>query len=427
LLVEKLMYNKEILPNGLRIVTSEMPHTRSISMAIFIGTGSRYEPDEEAGLSHFLEHLLFKGTDRRPTAKDISEAIEGVGGILNAATDKELTVYSCKVAKPHFPLGLDVLVDMIRHPLMATEEVEKERKVVIEELHMIQDDPRDWVDVLIDQVMWPSQPLGRDVAGREETVNSFTRDAALSYLARQYAPANTVISVAGDLTHDAIVEQVAGAMGDWTGGPPTPFFPAEDSQSSPRLEISERPTEQAHLCLAVPGLSSRHPDRFVLDLLNVILGEGMSSRLFLEIREKQGLAYDVHSQITHYTDTGAAMVYAGVDPRRAEDTVRAILEQLQAFKEEKVAAVEMTKAKEFTKGRLFLRMEDTRSVVGWMGAQELLLGRIMTVDEVVEIIEAVTPDDLHRIARSLYVPERLSLALVGPLKDGDRFAQLLKL
>lgn len=421
------MYTKEALPNGLRIVTSEMPHTRSVSMAIFIGTGSRYERDEEAGLSHFLEHLLFKGTSRRPSAKQISEAIEGVGGILNGATDKELTVYSCKVARPHFPLGLDVLVDMIRDPLMAPEEVERERRVVIEELHMIQDDPRDWVDVLIDQVMWPAQPLGRDVAGREETVNSFTRDAAMSYLARQYAPVNTVVSVAGDLSHEAIVKQVKAVMGDWKGGPPTSLFPAEGGQSSPRLEISERPTEQAQLCLAVPALSSQHPDRFVLDLLNVILGEGMSSRLFLEIREKRGLAYDVHSQITHYMDTGAAMVYAGVDPRRAEDAVKAILEQLQAFKEEKVSAEEMTKAKEFTKGRLLLRMEDTRSVVGWMGAQELLLGEIKTVDEIVDIIEAVTPDDLQRVARSLYLPERLSLALVGPLKDEDRFAQLLKM
>jgi len=421
------MYQRTTLPGGLRIVTSEMPHTRSISSAIFIGTGSRYEPDEEAGLSHFLEHLLFKGTDRRPTAKDISEAIEGVGGILNAATDKELTVYTCKVAKPHFPLALDVLVDMIRHARLDPEEVEKERRVVIEELHMIQDDPRDWVDVLIDQVMWPAQALGRDVAGREETVSSFTRDAALSYLGRQYAPENTVVSIAGDLSHQEIVDQVAAALGDWTGGPPTSYFPAKDGQSSPRLEISERVTEQVHLCLGVPGLSNRHPDRFVLDLLNVILGEGMSSRLFLEIREKQGLAYDVHSQITHYMDTGAAMVYAGVDPRRAEDTIRAVLELLYAFKDQPVSAEEVTKAKEFTKGRLFLRMEDTRSVVGWMGSQELLLGQILTVDEVVEIIESITPEELQRVAQSLFVPERLSLAMVGPIKDAQPFSQILKL
>lgn len=421
------MYKTETFSNGLRIVTSEMPHTRSISTAIFIGTGSRYEKDEEAGLSHFIEHLLFKGTERRPTAQEISEAIEGVGGILNGATDKEVTVYSCRVAKPHFPLALDVLVDMIRHPLMDPNEVEKERRVVIEELHMIQDDPRDTVDVLIDQVMWPAQALGRDVAGREETVNSFNREMASGYLTRQYAPENTVFSIAGDLRHEEIVEQVAAAMSGWAGGPASPLFPVIDGQVSPRLEISERPTEQAHLCLAVPGLSSQHPDRFILDLLNVILGEGMSSRLFLEIREKRGLAYDVHSQISHYIDTGAAVVYAGVDPLRAEDVIKAILEQLQLFKERPVSAAELTKAKEFTKGRLYLRMEETRSVVGWIGAQELLLGKILTVDEVVEIIEAVTSEDLQRVARNLFVTERLSLAMVGPLKDRDRFAELLKL
>lgn len=421
------MHYKETLPSGLRILTSEMPYTRSISMAIFIGTGSRYEREEEAGLSHFLEHLLFKGTERRPTAKDISEAIEGVGGILNGATDKELTVYSCKVAKPHFPLGLDVLVDMLRHPVMASEELEKERRVVIEELHMIQDDPRDWVDVLIDQVMWPGNPLGRDVAGSEQTVTSFTREVALSYLARQYAPENTVVSIAGDFDHNEIVAQVAAALGDWKGGPPAPMFPADEGPVGPRLELSERPTEQAHFCLAVPAISARHPDRFVLDLLNVVLGEGMSSRLFLEIREKHGLAYDVHSQVTHYTDTGASMVYAGVDPKRTEDALKAILEQLLIFTEEPVPAGELTKAKEFTKGRLFLRMEDTRSVVGWMGAQELLLGEILTVDEVVSIIEAVTADEIQRVARNVFVPERLGLAVVGPFKSKDQFAKLLRM
>ncbi len=406
-------------------MTSEMPYTRSISMAIFIGTGARYERDEEAGLSHFLEHLLFKGTERRPTAKDISEAVEGVGGILNGGTDKELTVYSCKVAKPHFPLALDVLVDMLRHSIMESKEVEKERRVVIEELHMIQDDPRDWVDVLIDQVMWPDNPLGRDVAGTEETVNSFTREAALGYLTRQYAPQNTVVSIAGDFKHKEIVEQVEAALGDWTGGPPSPMFPAEEAMSSRRLEVSERPTEQAHFVLSLPAISSRHPDRYTLDLLNVVLGEGMSSRLFLEIREKRGLAYDVHSQVTHYVDTGASMVYAGVDPKRAEDTIKAVIEQLLIFRETAVPAEELTKAKEFTKGRLFLRMEDTRSVVGWMGAQELLLGRILTVDEVIDIIEAVTAEGIQRVARNVFVPERMHLAVVGPFKDREKFAKLL--
>ncbi|MDO8692238.1 MAG: pitrilysin family protein [Dehalococcoidia bacterium] len=421
------MYHRETLPSGLRILTSEMPYTRSISMAIFIGTGARYEQDEEAGLSHFLEHLLFKGTARRPTAQEISEAIEGVGGMLNGATDKELTVYSCKVAKPHFPLGLDVLVDMLRRPIMDPAELEKERRVVIEELHMIQDDPRDWVDVLIDRVMWPANPLGRDVAGSEETVNSFTREMALGYLTRQYAPRNTVVSIAGDFSHDEIVAQVSSALGDWRGGPPTPIIPAAPAHNGSRLELSERPTEQAHFCLAAPALSSRHPDRFILDLLNVVLGEGMSSRLFLEIREKRGLAYDVHSQVNHYVDAGASMVYAGVDPKRIEDAIKAVLEQLELFRAKRVPPEELTKAKEFTKGRLFLRMEDTRSVVGWMGAQDLLLDQILEVDEVVDIIEAVTAEDIQRVARDIFLPEKMSLAVVGPFKSDEAFAKLLNM
>lgn len=420
------MYHKETLPSGLRIVTSEMPNTRSVSTAIFIGTGSRYERDEEAGLSHFLEHLLFKGTERRPTAQEISEAIEGVGGILNGATDKELTVYSCKVAKPHFPLALDVLVDMFRNSVMAPEELEKERRVVIEELHMIQDDPRDWIDVLIDQLMWPGNPLGRDVAGNEETVASFTREMAQSYIARQYAPENTVVSIAGDFDRAQVVDLVSAALGDWRGGPPGAMFPADEGAAGPRAEVSERPTEQAHFYVTVPALSSRHPDRFVLDLLNVVLGEGMSSRLFLDIREKRGLAYDVHSQMVHYLDTGAAMVYAGVDPSRTEDAIKAIIDLLMAFRDKPVPAEELTKAKEFTKGRLFLRMEDTRSVVGWMGAQETLLDQILTVDEVVAIIEAITAEDILRVARTVFLPERLNLALVGPFKDKERFAKLLE-
>lgn len=421
------MYHKEILPNGLRIVTSEMPHTRSISMAIFTGTGSRYETEDEAGLSHFVEHLLFKGSAKRPTAKEISEAIEGVGGILNAATDKELTVYVSKVATPHFSLALDVLIDMFRHPLIAETEVEKERRVVIEELHMIQDDPRDWVDVLLDDTMWPDQPLGRDVAGREETVSSFTSAAVTGYLARQYAPSNTVVSLAGDLHHRNIVERITEALGDWEGGPPRPYFPAKDGAQGARVRISERPTEQAHLCLAVPGLSNHHPDRFALDLLNVVLGEGMSSRLFLEIREKRGLAYDVHSQNTHYMDTGASVVYAGVDPQRTEDTIKAILEQLHVFKEELVPAVELRKAKEFAKGRLLLRIEESRSVVSLMGTQELLLGKIMTVDEIVETLESITAEDIRKVARDIFVPDQLKLAMVGPFKDTEHFAQLLEL
>ena len=420
------MYRKTVLDNGLRIVSSFMPHTRSVSITIFVGTGSRYEKDTEAGLSHFIEHLFFKGTEKRPTARDISEAIEGVGGVINAGTDRELTVYWAKVATPHFDLALDVLADALLHSKFDPEEIEKERKVVIEELNMIRDDPREWIDVIIDEVIWPGQALGRDVAGTKETVNSFTRDDALSYLARHYTPRNTVVSVAGNVPHEYVVHAIEKALGGWKGGEPQTFAPAQNSQSAPRLRLESKRTEQAHLCLAVHGLSMLHPDRFVLDVLNVILGEGMSSRLFQEVREKRGLAYDVHSYVSHFLDAGAATVYAGVDPRRINSAIEAILSELRRLKDE-VPDSELAKAKEYSKGRLLLRMEDTRSVAGWMGAQELLTGRILTVDDVVQIIDAIRPADLQRVAQELFVTEKLNLAIVGPYRSERRFTELLLL
>ncbi|MEE8173952.1 MAG: pitrilysin family protein, partial [Dehalococcoidia bacterium] len=287
------MYHKTVLDNGLRIITSTMPHTRAVCLGIFIGAGSRYESADEAGTSHFVEHLCFKGTERRATAKEVCEEIEGVGGILNGGTDKELTVYWAKVARPHFPLALDVLSDMLLHSKFDPGEVEKERQVIIEEINMSLDSPSHRVDMLIDEVLWPDQALGRDVAGTKETVAALSQHRLLEYDAHQYLPNNTVVSVAGDIGHDEVVSSLSQAFSDWHDGAPQPWYPAEDEQNASRCQVEHRDTEQAHLCLALRGLPLLHPDRFTLDLLNVILGEGMSSRLFLEIREKRGLAYDI--------------------------------------------------------------------------------------------------------------------------------------
>lgn len=421
------MYERTSLSNGLRILTGPMPQTRSVTIAIFIGAGSRYENEPEAGISHFIEHLFFKGTERRPTALDISKQIEGVGGVLNAGTDRELTVYWCKVARPHFGLALDILVDALMNSKFEPNEIEKERQVVIEELSMIRDDPREWVDVVIDEVLWPDQPLGRDVAGSKETVSSFTRESAISYMKSHYAPTNTVIAVAGNISHQEVVESISGHLANWSAPAPAPWFPARNGQTVPRLRVEFKDTEQAHLCLAVHGLSSLHPERFALDLLNVVLGEGMSSRLFQEIREERGLAYDVHSYVSHFLDAGAATVYAGVDPKRVEGTIEAVLKELSRLKSEDIPPEELTKAKEFSKGRLLLRMEDTRSVASWIGAQELLLDRILTVDEVVEKVDEVSAEDIRRVANELLVSEKLNLAVVGPFKTDGAFQKLLQL
>jgi len=421
------VYQKTVLSNGLRIVTSEMPHTRSVCITIFIGAGSRYELPEQAGLSHFVEHLCFKGTERRPTSKEISETIDGIGGVLNGGTDKELTVYWAKVARPHYLVALDLLVDMLRRSKFDPVEMENERKVIIEELNMSMDSPQSRVDTLIDELVWPNQALGRDVAGSKDTVSAINRLMILGHMSHLYLPGNSIISVAGDISHDEVVDSVVKAFGDWPGGVAGDWFSAEDSQDAPRLKVEPRKTEQVHLCLAVRGLSNQHPDRFILDLLNVVLGEGMSSRLFLEIRERRGLAYDIHSHVSYFRDAGSLAVYAGVDPKKIELTLEAILRELIRLRDDKIPEAEVIKAKEMGKGRLMLRMEDTRSVSGWMGGQELLTGRILSVDEVVSIVDAITASDMQRVAKELFLTSKVNLALVGPVRNKRRLEKLLKL
>ena len=420
------MYRRTTLPNGLRLVTATMPHTRSVSIGFYIRVGSRYEPDAEAGISHFTEHLLFKGTEKRPSSRDISEAIEGVGGILNGGTDKELTAYWCKVARPHFDRALDVLVDMLRRSRFVPNDIEKERQVVVEEIKMSMDSPSQRVDTLIDRLLWPAQPLGRDIAGTENSVGGIARDSMLDFVGRHYQPQNTVVAIAGDIQHEQILDTIGRAIGDWPRGGKTPTFVPCDEQVNPRLLIEKRDTEQAHLCLALPGLPLMHPQRFVLDMMNIVLGEGMSSRLFTEIRDKLALAYHVHSYVDYFSDCGGITVYAGVDPKKLAFAVEAILAELGRMKQV-VPEAELTKAKELSKGRILLRMEDSRAVAGWLGGQETFCGRVLTVDEIVAIIDAITAAQVADLASKLLVGEKLRLAVVGPLSPDEPLDRLLKL
>jgi len=420
------LYQKTTLDNGLRVITTTMPHTRSVSICIFIGVGSRYETDSEAGISHFIEHLLFKGTPKRPTAREISAAIEGVGGVLNGGTDKELTVYWCKVAEPHFPLALDVLVDVLLHPKFDTVDIERERQVIIEEINMSKDYPSQQVNMLIDELLWPNHPLGRDIAGTKESVGAITKDMMLSYRAAQYQPNNTVVTIAGDIKHQEMVTTVSQAFSGWTTQQEHSGYLAYKEQPASRLHVERRDTDQAHLCLALPGLSLLHPKRFTLDLLNVILGEGMSSRLFTEIRDKLGLAYSIHSYVEHLLDSGSVIVYAGVEPRNLPTVIKAILEQLSQLKEV-VPESELTKAKEQSKGRLLLRMEDSRNVAGWTGGQEILTGHILSIDQVASIIDAITADELKQLAQELLLSNQLRLAVVGPIANDEPLEELLKI
>ncbi len=420
------MYQKTTLDNGLRLITATMPHTRSVSIGFFIGAGSRYETEAQAGISHFIEHLCFRGTSKRPTSWDISTVIEGVGGILNGGTDKELTVYWCKVAQPHFHLALDLLVDMLLNSRFDPADIEKERQVIIEEIHMSNDSPPQRVAILIDELLWPEHPLGRDIAGSKDSVTAITRDALLDYLTGQYQPSNTVVTVAGDIQHQEIITDINQTLGNWNNQQPHPGYSAYKEQPARRLRVETRDTEQTQLCLALPGLSLHHPKRFSLDLLNVILGEGMSSRLFTEIRDKLGLAYSVHSYVDHFLDTGSVTISAGVETKNLQVAIKAILKELSRLKEI-IPESELVKAKEFSKGRLLLRMEDSRTVAGWMGGQEILTGRILGVDEVMSIIDAITTQELQQLAQELLTGEQLRLAIVGPVQPDEPLEELLKL
>jgi predicted Zn-dependent peptidase len=421
------VYQKTVLDNGLRILTTTMPHTRSVAVGIFTGVGSRYENEQQRGISHFIEHMMFKGTEHRPSAQQLSEAIEGLGGEMNASTDRELTLYEVKVADHHLPIALDVLVDMFRHSKLDPEETDKERQVIIQEISRMMDVPEAWVHILIANQLWPEHPVGWETAGTKESVSAISREDMLDYIERTYTPCSTVISLAGNLDHDHVISQLEAELGSWQHRSVPGFLPARDAPAGPTVRLESRDTEQAHLCLGLRGLARNDPDRFKLALLNAVLGEGMSSRLFLEIREKRGLAYSVGSYALRLRDTGAMVLHAGVEPQKAGDALSAMIEQLQILRDQPVPVAELNKAREYTKGGILLSMEDTFANVGWVGRQELLDPQVLTVDEVMEKLDAVTAADVQAVAQRLFATEKLHLAMVGPFKDEAPFATRLRL
>lgn len=417
-----VMFNKSVLDNGLRVITSTMPHSRSVCLAILVGAGSCYENEEEAGISHFTEHLLFKGTQRRPTSKEITQDIEGVGGVINGATDKEVTIYWCKVAAPHFPIAIDVLADILLSSLFDSKEIERERRIISEEIKMNMDLPQQRISMLIDELLWPAQPLGREIIGYKETVSSITREQILKYIARRYIPNNTVLSIAGNIQHEEAVAQIETLFNKWTAAKLVTNYITNDKQTEARLRIEPRDIEQAHLCIAVHGFSRSHPQRFTLDLLNTVLGGGMSSRLFTEIRDHRGLAYDIHSYTEHFLKSGAFAIYAGVAPQKIETAVAAILDEMSKVKQG-ILASELIRAKELSKGRLYLRFEDSQNVALWYGSQEILMREILDIDDVISIVDAITIDELKEAAGQIITDSRLNLAVTGPLKEGSLFKE----
>lgn len=418
------MYDRTILPNGLRIVSSTMPHVRSVSTGIFVGAGSRYEDERTAGASHFLEHMLFKGSEKRPEPQLISGAIESVGGIFNASTDREATIYYTKVGRDHFDVSLDVLIDMYRSPLFISEELERERGVIIEELAMTYDQPDAFADLLIDEALWPDQPMGRDIGGTRETVSGITRQQLIDYHALQYIPGNTVIAVAGNISHEEVVDKVGALLGDQTGVRTLPMYEVDADDARIRVRVGSKRTDQAHICLAVNGPSAEASDRYIVDMMNTVLGEGMTSRLFMEIRERRGLAYDVHSSAINYRGCGAIVIGCGVDNAKADATIEALVVEVDKI-QQGVAEQEVSRAVEYAVGRLQLRMEDSRAVMAWFGGQELLRDEVRTPDQVVADLRHINDLQIVEAARRYFGPRSFRLSVVGPFRSWRRFERLL--
>jgi len=432
--VAPLPFQRSVLTNGLRVVTQEMPLARSVAAGLFVGVGSRHEEGAQAGLSHLLEHLVFKGTSRYPEAGALSEAVEGCGGGVNASTDRELTVYSAKVPALAVDRGLEVIAELALRPMLRRSDLRAEKPVIVDEIRMYEDSPGDHIFTLFDELLFGAHPLGREIAGTPHSVRRATRERAVAHWRRWYRPDRMVLAVAGATTHAATLRTAASWFPDgepWLGDVEAPTLPEvaivpPDPSAAGSVRVAYRTLGQGNLCIGMPGVARTDPDRWALDLLGAVLGDGMSSRLFLELRERRSLAYDVATFAATYSDCGTFGVHAGFDPDQADAVLAAILEQLERVVQDPISVTELERARAYTRGRLELRMEETGAVAAWLGTGESLLPRILTVDEVIERLEALTADDLLRVAQRVVRPDHARLAVLGPFRSRRRFERVLQ-
>jgi predicted Zn-dependent peptidase len=412
------MFERTALPSGPRVISARLPGARSVSIAAYVLAGSRLETAAEAGVAHFMEHITFKGTARFPSTRAISEAIEGVGGSFNAATDRESTVYWVRVPRREATRAMDILGELIVRPTLADEEIDGERPVIVEEIRSYLDDPAEYSQILFQQALFGDGPLGREICGDEEGIRNLPAATIRDFWQTMYRPANTVVAVAGDIDHAQAVELASAAFGSGNGAIPgyvaAPALPAGERY----LLGARRDATQAHLVVGVPALRRDDPDAWVLAVLSAVLGDGMSSRLFLSVREALGLAYDVSSGIVDYADSGAFEVSAGVDPDRLPAALEAILRELARLRDEDVPAEELGKAKAYLSGGLELRMDETRHLASWIGGQEALHDRVLTLEEALEEIARVSAADIRRVAGELFRDDVLRLAVVAPARHG---------
>ena len=413
----------ETLPSGLRLVTESMPHVRSVTVGVWLKRGSRHETDAEAGIAHFVEHMLFKGTATR-SAQVIAQTIDSVGGQLDAFTAKEYAGYYIKVLDEHVPVAIDLLADMVMHPLLAPGDVEREQGVILEEIKMVEDAPDDLVHEVFVQQFWDRHPLGRPILGTPETVNSFTSSGLRTYFENTYLAPNLVIAAAGHLDHAALRELVERAFG---------VLPVTATASdaappviAPGFIVREKDLEQSHLCLGTAAYPQAHADRHALFVMNTILGGSMSSRLFQHIREDRGLAYAVWSSLITYSDAGALTIYAGCAADRVEEVIGLAVAELAELRNTVVEHEELRRAKDHLKGSIMLSLENTSSRMSQLARQELFFGRQYTLDEILHSIEAVTADDVLRVSQDLFRDGASVATVVGPAMAGTLSLDSLK-
>jgi len=418
------------LASGLRVVTIPMPSLESVTITIWVKTGSRNEEEKIGGISHFLEHMVFKGSVKRPTARDISQAVDAIGGEFNAATSKDWTNFYIKTAKINLETAMDVLSDMVLNPLLRSGEIEREKGTIIQEIKMYEDTPIMRIGEVFEELAFMGDPLGRDTAGTEKSVRAIKRTDFMKYRRKHYHPENILVTVAGGVGQEEVLKLVGKYFASVTKFKGVAFrqqtFKSE--QTKPQFKLVTKKSEQAHIILGFMAEGREYTGRFAQSLLSVILGGGMSSRLFIEIRERRGLAYSVRTSSERYQDVGYMGTYAGVDVAKADEAVKVILDQCYgiADKKFKLQESELTKAKGYLMGHLALALEDTRDVGGFFGEQQLFLEKVLTPEEIYRKVKAVSLEDIYFEAKKLFNPGGLNLAVIGPFKDGEKFVQLLK-
>ena len=418
-------FQLERLDNGLRILTAPMEAAQSVTCAIMLAAGSRYETEDTNGIAHFSEHMFFKGTERRPTARDISMEIDAIGGEFNAFTGKEYTGYYVRCAAESRDVALDVLVDMLRHSKFDPDEIEREKGVIVEEMNMYFDTPRDFIGGVYEELLYGDQPLGWDIIGRKETIRGATHDTFRSYVDHWYKPSRMVVGVGGNVG-DELFGRIAELLGDLpageTGEPATVQL---STNGGSRVKVHTKASDQAHICLGVHSFPLEHPDRYVLQVLATVLGGGMSSRLFTEVRERRGLAYYVYGLNHSYTDAGSLYAQAGVDINRIDDAISTVAGELRKIAKDAVPQDELDKAKSFAKGRFVLQLESPQGLIMFGLRREVLESRTPDPTEILTEIEKVTVEDVQRVAGEVIEQRGLNLAVIGPFEDAARFEELL--